>query len=149
MNRSSPRTGAQNLALGPRFCPRFNRSCRQPVNLASGGRDYVRGAISWARRPVFTGVSLKPTVIFTELSEPSVSLETANRRISSDMIESLRENPDCTTQHVIVTNMCLPQECVIISRPYILQVVMTPVLSCLGCGRLTLATLGQDRRARN
>jgi hypothetical protein len=44
----------------------------------------------------------------SELSEPAVSPETVNRRMSSDMSEPLSDMPDGTTIRAQVANTCLP-----------------------------------------
>jgi len=52
--------------------------------------------------------SLKPTAMDSEVSEPAVSSETANRRMSSDMSGPLNDMPDGTTLNAQVANTCLP-----------------------------------------
>jgi hypothetical protein len=52
--------------------------------------------------------SLKPTDMVSDLSEPAVSSEAANRRVSEDMSGPLSDNPDGTTPNAQVTNTCLP-----------------------------------------
>jgi len=52
--------------------------------------------------------SLKSTATDSDPSEPVVSPETANRRMTSDMSGPLIDKPDGTTQHDQVTNNGLP-----------------------------------------
>jgi hypothetical protein len=52
--------------------------------------------------------SLKPTAMGSDLSEPTVLFETANRRMSSDMSRPLSDKPGGTTPNAQVTNTCLP-----------------------------------------
>jgi hypothetical protein len=44
----------------------------------------------------------------SEVPEPAVSYETANRRMSSDMSGPLSDKPDGTTLNAQVANTCLP-----------------------------------------
>jgi hypothetical protein len=76
--------------------------------------------------------SLKPTAMGTDPSEPAVSPETANRRMSSNMSGLLSDKPDGTSISAQVTN-------VPIRPPSLFQVSVTPVPSWPGCGRLALA----------
>ena len=52
--------------------------------------------------------SLKPTAMDSYPFEPTVSSETVNRLMSSDMSGSLSETPDGTTTNAKVNNACLP-----------------------------------------
>jgi len=52
--------------------------------------------------------SLKPTAMDSDMSEPAVSSETANRRMSSDMSVPLSGMPDGATLIGQVPNTCLP-----------------------------------------
>ena len=51
--------------------------------------------------------SLKPTTMGSDLSEPALSSETVNRRMSGDMFGALSHKPDGTTTYTQVTNACL------------------------------------------
>jgi len=53
---------------------------------------------------------LKPTAMDSKPSEPSVSMETTNRRMSSDMSGPLSGMPDGTTSNAQVVNACLQAE---------------------------------------
>ena len=56
-----------------------------------------------------TSGSLKPTAMDSDMSEPTVSFETANRRMSSDTSGSLNDTPDGATLNAQeVANSCLP-----------------------------------------
>ena len=66
-------------------------------------------------------------------SEPSVTSETANRRMSTDMSGPLSDKPDGTTNHVEVANTCLQTG----ERPN----KTTIFISGFGVGRTFLAWL--------
>jgi len=51
---------------------------------------------------------LKPKSIISDMSEPAVSSEISNRRMSSDMSGILRDMPDGATLNALVANSCLP-----------------------------------------
>jgi len=51
---------------------------------------------------------LIPTAMYSDMSEPAVSSETANRRMSSDMSGPLNYMPDAATFSAEVANTCLP-----------------------------------------
>jgi hypothetical protein len=52
--------------------------------------------------------SLKPTAMGSDQSDPAVSSETANRRMSQDMSGPLSDKPEGTTPNALVTNTYLP-----------------------------------------
>jgi len=52
--------------------------------------------------------SLKPTAMNSDMSEPAVSSETANRHVSSDISGPLSDMPDGATLNAQVANSCLP-----------------------------------------
>jgi len=52
--------------------------------------------------------SIKPTAMESEPSEFSISTETINRRMSSDMSGPLSDKPDGTIASAQVTNIFLP-----------------------------------------
>jgi hypothetical protein len=72
-----------------------------------GGVTYA-DALAGSVAPFQPSGSLKPTAIGSDLSEPAVSFETANRRMSEDMSGPLSDKPDGTTPIAQVTNTCLP-----------------------------------------
>ena len=51
---------------------------------------------------------LKPTAMDSDSSEPGVSMETSNRRMSSDVSGPLSSTPDGTTANAQVANTCIP-----------------------------------------
>ena len=55
-----------------------------------------------------TSGPLKPTAVDSDPSENGDSMETTNRRMSSDMSGHLRGKPGGTTAHAQVANACLP-----------------------------------------
>jgi hypothetical protein len=82
-------------------------TCSLQLRSPEGGATYAavlvgRVAPSQPRGP------LKPTAMRLDLSEPAVSSETANRRMSSDMSGPLSGMPVGTTRNAQVTNTCLP-----------------------------------------
>jgi hypothetical protein len=91
---------------------------RQPGPL-EGGEKY---AGLWP-----TG-SLNPTAMGLDLSEPGVSSERDNRRMSSDMSGALNDKPDGTTPHVQVTNTCLLAGQRHNKTPIFIKEIVTPVL---------------------
>lgn len=64
-------------------------------------------ALSGPVAPFLPNSSIKPTTIGSDLSEPSVSSETINKRMSSDMSRLLRDKPDGSNTYAKVTNACL------------------------------------------
>jgi hypothetical protein len=72
-----------------------------------GGERYA-AALAGSVAPFQPSGSLKPTAMGSELSEPAVSSDTANRRMSEDMSGPLSDKPDGTTPNAQVTNTCLP-----------------------------------------
>jgi hypothetical protein len=84
--------------------------------------------------------SLSSTAMDSDLSEPAVSTETANRLMSGDMFGPLSDKPVGTTTKAQMTNTCLPAG----ERPnkkpiFITVVLVTPVPSWPGCEHLALA----------
>ena len=65
----------------------------------------------------------------SDQSEPAVSSETANRRMSSDKSGPLSDKRDGTNQHAHVANTCLPAGERPNRTPILLQVLGTPVSS--------------------
>jgi hypothetical protein len=74
-----------------------------------GGATYA-AALAGTVAPFQPSGSLKPTAMGSDLSEPAVSSETANRRMSSEMSRPLSDKPDGTTPNAQVNNTCLPAE---------------------------------------
>jgi hypothetical protein len=102
-----------------------------------GGATYA-AVLAGPATPHHPSGSLKPRVMDSEPCEPAVSSETAIRRISNDMSGPLSDKPDGTTQHDQVTTS-LPGKSFLTRRPFLFQVLVTPVVSRPGCGRLALA----------
>jgi hypothetical protein len=67
-----------------------------------------RAALAGLVAPSQPSGSLKPTAMDLDMSEPTVSSETANRRMSSDMSGPLSDMPDGATHNAQVNNTCLP-----------------------------------------
>jgi hypothetical protein len=65
--------------------------------------------------------SFKPIAMGSDQSEPTVSSETDNWRMSSDMSGPLSDKPDGTPQHAQVVNNCLPAG----HRPYKTPIFIT------------------------
>jgi hypothetical protein len=72
-----------------------------------GGMTYA-AALAGSVAPFQSSGSLKPTAMGSDPSEPAVSSETANMRMSEDMSGPLSDKPDGTTQNDQVTSTCLP-----------------------------------------
>jgi hypothetical protein len=72
-----------------------------------GGVTYM-AALARSFAPFQPSGLLKPTAMGSDLSEPAVSCETANRHMSEDMSRPLSDKPDGTTSNAQVTNTCLP-----------------------------------------
>ena len=65
-------------------------------------------ALAGPLAPSQTSGSLKPIAMDSDMSEPAVSSETANRRMSSDMPGPLSDIPHGATLNANVANTCLP-----------------------------------------
>ena len=76
-------------------------------------------ALAWPVAPFERSGLLKLTALDTDPSEPVVSSETVNRRISSDMCRLLSDTPDGITTHAQVNNAYLPAGNVLIIRPFL------------------------------
>jgi len=72
-----------------------------------GGVTYAAVLVGPAA-PTQPSGSLKPTAMDSDVSEPAVSSETVNRRMSSDMSGPLSNKPNGTTLNAQVDNTCLP-----------------------------------------
>ena len=85
---------------------KFSDSSRQPG--PSGGGATYAALLAGPVAPSQPSGSLKPTAMDSEPSEPSVSMETSDRRTSHYMSGPLSGRPDGTTHHAHVANACLP-----------------------------------------
>jgi hypothetical protein len=65
-------------------------------------------ALAGSFAPFQPSGSFKPTAMCSDLSEPAVSSETANRRMYEDMSGPLSDKPDGNTPNAQVTNTGLP-----------------------------------------
>ena len=74
----------------------------------SGGRATYAAVLAGPVVPSQQSGSLKPTATDSDPSEPCVSMETTNRRMSSDMSGPLSGMPDGKTSNAQVANACLP-----------------------------------------
>ena len=79
---------------------------RQPG--PSGGGAMYAAVLAGPIAPSQPSGPLKPTAMDSDLSEPGVSMDTTNRRMSSNMSEPLSGMPDGTTSNAQVANACLP-----------------------------------------
>ena len=109
-------------------------SCSRQLGPPEGGSTYA-AVLAGSVVPFQPSGSLKPTAMDSDPSEPAVSSETVNRRMSKDMSGPLSDMPDGTT----INAPAYQQESVLIRRPTLFQVSVTPVPSWLGCGLLALA----------
>jgi hypothetical protein len=82
--------------------------CWHPATRASEGGVKYAAVLAGSVAPFQPRGSLKPTAMGSDKSEPAVSTETANRRMSSDMSESLSDKPDGTNPNAQVAITCLP-----------------------------------------
>ena len=72
-----------------------------------GGATYA-AVLAGSASPNQPSGSLKPTVMDSDKSEPTVSTESANRRISNDMSRHLSGTPPGTTLNAHVATTCAP-----------------------------------------
>jgi len=120
--------------------------CRQPATRSIRGSGDVRGCIGRARRPIAPSQPsrpLKPTAMDSDPSEPGVSTETTNRRMSGDRSGPLSDKTDGTTATPEWPTPAYRQESVLIRRLFLFQVSATPIPSLPG-----LAGRGQSLRYR-
>jgi hypothetical protein len=88
-SHSRPPTGAQHLTMGPHLFPRVhlhsraNKLLLAASNSASAERGDVCGCLGQGRCPSQPSGPIKPTTMCSDLSEPAVASETANRRMFS------------------------------------------------------------------
>jgi hypothetical protein len=81
--------------------------CRRQLGPPKGGATYA-AVLARPVAPLQPNGSLKPTAMGSVQSEPAVSSETDNRRMSTDMSGPLSDKPDDTTPHAQVANTCVP-----------------------------------------
>ena len=118
----------------------WRKSClRQPVTRNPEGGVTYATALAGSVTPSRPSGFLKPTDMESDMSEPTVSSETANRRMSSDMSGPLSDTPDGATPNAQVANACLPAGERPNKPPILFQVFVTPVPSWPGCGHPALA----------
>jgi len=87
--------------------------CRQPAASSrqprpSGGGATYTAVLAGPVAPTQPSEPLKPTAMDSNPSEPGVSMETTNSRMSSNMSGPLSGTPDGTTSNAQVANACLP-----------------------------------------
>jgi hypothetical protein len=82
-------------------------TCSRQLGSPEGGATYA-AVLAGPVVPSQPSGPLKPTAMGLDLSEPAVSSQTANRRMSSDMSGPLSDMPVGTTPNAQVTNTCLP-----------------------------------------
>jgi len=74
----------------------------------SGGRAMYAAVLVRPAAPSQPSGPLKPRAKDSDPSEPGVSMETTNRRMSSDMSGHLSGRPDATTSNAQEANACVP-----------------------------------------
>ena len=99
---SAPLPASASAVMGELAAP-----CSRQLVSPEGGVTYAT-ALARSVAPLQPSGSLKPTAMGSDPSESTVSPETANRRMSSDMSELLSDMPDGTTASAHVTNTCIP-----------------------------------------
>jgi hypothetical protein len=112
----SSETANRRPAPGAASAPLLATSTVTSVKAAVGSRQlvYPEGGVTYAAAPaesvapIQPSWSLKPTAMGSALSEPAVSSEKTNRRMSEDMSVPLSDKPDSTTPNAQVTNTGLP-----------------------------------------
>jgi len=82
-------------------------SCSRQLGPPEGGLLYA-AVLAESVVPFQASGLLKPTAMDSDPSEPAVSSETVNRRMSSDMSGPLSDMPDGTTFNIQVANTCIP-----------------------------------------
>ena len=106
--RPAPSEGSTPLPVSsPAVTNEQATSCSRRPGLPEGGSTYT-AILAGSVVPFQPNGSLKPTAMDSDPSEPAVSLETVNRRMSSDTSGPVIDKPDGTTTHAQVTNACLP-----------------------------------------
>ena len=112
--------------------------CSRQLRPPEGGVTYA-AALAGPVAPFQQSGSLKSTAMDSDPSEPAVSYQTVNRRMSSDMSGPLSDMPDGTTTHALVTNACLLAGQLPNKPQFLFHVSVTPVPSWPGCGHPALA----------
>ena len=105
--RPAPGPGSAPLPAIPSFMGEQASVGSRQLGPSEGGVTYAAVLVGPVA-PLQPSGSLKPTDMDSNPSEPGVSSETTNRRMSSDMAGPLRDKPDCTTHHAQVVNTCVP-----------------------------------------
>jgi hypothetical protein len=82
-------------------------ACSRQLGTPEGGLTYA-AFLAGPVAPFQPSGSLKPTAMGSDHSVPTVSFETASRRMSRDMSGPLSDKPDGTAQQAQVANTCLP-----------------------------------------
>jgi len=113
-------------------------SCSQQLVSPELGVTYAAALVGFVA-PLQSNGSLKPTAMDSDPSEPSVSPEAANRRLSSDMSGPLGDMPGGTTASAHVTNTCIPAAEFSNNTQFLFRVYVSPVPSWPGCWRPVLA----------
>ena len=103
----APRAGSTPLPATSAVTGKQAATCSWQLVPPEGGAMYAV-VLAGPVAPFHPSGSLKPTAMGSDLSEPAVSSETVNRRMSSNMSGPLNDKPDGTTTYVQVTNACLP-----------------------------------------
>ena len=98
---------------GSCLCPRTQLSLANKLLLAAGKPDHSgegQGTrLYWqGPSPRLSQMAAQPTAMNSDPSEPSVSMETTNRRMYSDMFGPLSGMTYGTTTNAQVANACLP-----------------------------------------
>ena len=106
--RPAPSEGSTPMpASAPAVTGEQAESCSRQLGPPEGGSTYA-AVLAGSVVPFQPSGSLKPTAMDSDPSEPAVSSETVNRRMSSDMSGPLSDMPDGTTFNAQVANTCLP-----------------------------------------
>ena len=132
-----PATGAGSEPL-PAVTGEHAASCRRHlVHPEERGETYAAVSVG-SVAPLQPSGSLKPTAMDSDPSESTVSSETVNRRMSSEMSGPLSDKPDGTTQNAQVTT-CLSAGERPNKTPIFISGARDPLPAWSGCGRPALA----------
>jgi hypothetical protein len=133
--RPEPSEGSAPMpASAPAVTGEQAASCSRQLGPPEGGVTYA-AVLAGTVAPFQTSGLLKPTAMDSEPSESAVSPETVKRRMSNDMSGPLSDMPNGSTNRAQVPTSAYQQESVLIRRPFVFQVSVTPVHSWPGCGR--------------
>ena len=123
--RPTPSEGSAPLhASAPAVTSDQAASCSRQLGPPGCGSTYA-DVLAGSVVPFQASGSFKPTAMGSDPSEPAVSSDAVNERMSSDMSGPLSDMPVGNATHTEVTN-------VLIRRPFLFQVYVTPVPSWLG-----------------